>query len=710
MPMTSRIALAYTAAVLLLSTASVYAQPSPSATSGQWSHKGTVTIAGSGFGSKAAAAPIVWDDASGTAVATKWDGAWPDCANNTAYNVAYRTPAQTGRNIPLPHNNITKYISGAHYGPAPAADCSYAVMVFKTRTVTSFPAYSYWSWYQRVDDGWRFGNDDNFKTFAYSQGNGPYQMPYNWYAEYNPRPTSRTSGAAYHINDDATNGITPSLQNPDQNGHSHWWGQAVNPMAGAWTKVEMELKYTNMNDGYIKLWENGVLRIDYRGRTDNLSGSTRTEGIGGYARMYPYTSNWRYFADVYLDYSRARVILGNASTFAASTIREPQIPSSWSASSIAVTVNLGKFTAGSTAYLYVVDPNGAVNPSGLPITVGGGSGTPPDTSAPSVTLTGPAGGSTASGTVALSATASDNVGVAGVQFRVDGVNVGAEDMTSPYGASWNTTTASNGAHTLTAVARDTAGNQTVSSPVSVTVSNSAPPPPPPTTTAGLVGAYGFDAGSGTVAADASATRNDGSISGAQWAAAGRYGSALRFDGINDVVSVPDAAALDLTTGMTLEAWVNPAVATDWRTVILKEINAGLAYALYSNHNSPSPAGYAHIVGTAISDGTGGPTTLPLNTWSHVATTYDGANLRLFVNGAQVSSRALTGSMIQSTNPLRVGGNAVWGEYFSGLIDEVRIYNRALTASEIQADMASPVTSGPTTSVPPKAPVNVRVVR
>jgi hypothetical protein len=263
---------------------------------------------------------------------------------------------------------------------------------------------------------------------------------------------------------------------------------------------------------------------------------------------------------------------------------------------------------------------------------------------------------------------------------------------------------------VTAIARDAADNQTVSSPVSVTVSNSSPPPPPPNTTAGLVGAYGFDAGSGTVAADQSATNNHGSIVGAQWAAAGRYGSALRFDGSNDVVNVPDVAALDLTTGMTLEAWVNPAVSSDWRTVILKEINAGLAYALYSNHNAPTPAGYAHIVGTSISDGTGGGGTLPLNTWTHVATTFDGSTLRLFVNGTQVSSRAVSGSMIQSTNPLRIGGNAVWGEYFSGLIDEVRIYNRALTASEIETDMATPVAGGPTTSVPPKAPVNVRVVR
>jgi hypothetical protein len=76
----------------------------------------------------------------------------------------------------------------------------------------------------------------------------------------------------------------------------------------------------------------------------------------------------------------------------------------------------------------------------------------------------------------VTANASDNVGVTGVQFKLDGNNIGAEDTTSPYAISWNTTTASNGSHSLTAVARDAASNTTTSVPVSITVSNAAPPP------------------------------------------------------------------------------------------------------------------------------------------------------------------------------------------------------------------------------------------
>ena len=94
-----------------------------------------------------------------------------------------------------------------------------------------------------------------------------------------------------------------------------------------------------------------------------------------------------------------------------------------------------------------------------------------DTTHPTVSITAPTSGATVSGTTSVTATASDNVGVAGVQFKLDGVNLGTEDTTSPYSSSWDTTTATNGSHTLTAVARDAAGNTTTSNSVSVTVNN-----------------------------------------------------------------------------------------------------------------------------------------------------------------------------------------------------------------------------------------------
>ncbi|MFL5872741.1 MAG: LamG-like jellyroll fold domain-containing protein [Solirubrobacterales bacterium] len=295
--------------------------------------------------------------------------------------------------------------------------------------------------------------------------------------------------------------------------------------------------------------------------------------------------------------------------------------------------------------------------------------------APTVTLTAPTAG-TVSGTVALKATASDDVGVAGVQFLVDGSPVGSEDTVSPYEVNWASTGVANGTHKIAARARDTANQTTTSSEVTVTVSNTVTTPP------GLVLAYGFEDVLGTTATDSSPAKNNGTINGPVSSTGGKFGRALSFDGTNDRVDVPDAASLNLTTGMTLEAWVKPTTNVGWRTVLMKERGADLLYALYaSNGSKPRTETFTSVENTAA-----GTAALPLNAWSHLASTYDGVNLRFYVNGALVTTKATTGAMPNTANPLRIGGNAVWGEYFSGLIDEVRVYNRALTEAELKADM------------------------
>ncbi len=76
-------------------------------------------------------------------------------------------------------------------------------------------------------------------------------------------------------------------------------------------------------------------------------------------------------------------------------------------------------------------------------------------------------------------------------------------------------------------------------------------------------------------------------------------------------------------------------------------------------------------------------------------TYDGSTLRFYVNGTQVASTAHTGAITSSTNPLQIGGDSLYGQFFAGLIDEVRVYNVALTAAQIQADQTTAVNpSGP----------------
>lgn len=87
----------------------------------------------------------------------------------------------------------------------------------------------------------------------------------------------------------------------------------------------------------------------------------------------------------------------------------------------------------------------------------------------------------------------------------------------------------------------------------------------------------------------------------------------------------------------------------------------------------------------------GPTANPVNAWTHVALTYDGAKLRLYVNGNQAASAPVSGSIETNSNPLRIGGNVPAGEYFQGRIAEVRVYNRALSQADIQSDMNTAIT-------------------
>src|SRR5439155_1581860 len=104
---------------------------------------------------------------------------------------------------------------------------------------------------------------------------------------------------------------------------------------------------------------------------------------------------------------------------------------------------------------------------------------PADTTAPTVSVTAPGSGATVSSSTTVSASASDNVAVAGVQFKLNGVNLGAEVTTAPYTYPWNTTGKTNGSYTLTAVARDAAGNTTTSAGIPVTVSNATTDLTPP---------------------------------------------------------------------------------------------------------------------------------------------------------------------------------------------------------------------------------------
>jgi hypothetical protein len=315
----------------------------------------------------------------------------------------------------------------------------------------------------------------------------------------------------------------------------------------------------------------------------------------------------------------------------------------------------------------------------------------PDTTPPTATMTSPANGATVSGTVAVAANATDDVAVASVQFVLDGTNYGSPLTTAPYSFSWNSATVANGTHTWAATATDTSGNTATSATITVTVNNASLP--------GLVASYGLDEGSGTTVHDSSTKNNNGTVSNATWTA-GYYGNALQFSGAtNSDVTVNDSASLDLTTGLTLEAWVNPSTLSspdsDWVAAVAKEHrNSGndVAYALYAATGAATPPAL-HLLFGSTDVGLQGSSALPLNTWTFLTGTYDGSTMKLYVGGTLVASQAHTGSVTKTTDPLRIGGD--WsGEMFTGVIDNVRIYNRALSASEIQSDMTTAISARP----------------
>ncbi len=210
---------------------------------------------------------------------------------------------------------------------------------------------------------------------------------------------------------------------------------------------------------------------------------------------------------------------------------------------------------------------------------------------------------------------------------------------------------------------------------------------------GLVAAYSFDQGSGSSAPDASGNGHTGTLSGATWTSSGKFCGALNFDGTNDRVTIGDASDLDFSSAFTLLAWVRPTALTgNYRTIILKERGSNaLAYGLYANDGgNDAPTGYLKIGSNTNDTRVMGPSTIPTNTWTHLAASWGGGVFRLYRDGAQVATTNATGSISSTTNPLTIGGNGPWGEWFQGQIDEVRVYGRELSASEVIAERDTPV--------------------
>jgi hypothetical protein len=199
---------------------------------------------------------------------------------------------------------------------------------------------------------------------------------------------------------------------------------------------------------------------------------------------------------------------------------------------------------------------------------------------------------------------------------------------------------------------------------------------------GLVLYLPFSEGTGTIAHDKSPYGNDGTIYGATWTN-GKYGKALSFDGVDDYV---DTADIDLDY-VTVSAWINVSTyQTNWRVIVSKgwiSYSFGSVY-LISIEDKGLSFGVRTSGGSTLSATTW---VVPiLNTWVHVVGTYDGSTVKLYVNGVLRASQPGSGVLNKNNYRWMIGRDPIPGQarYFNGLIDEVRIYNRALSEEEIRA--------------------------
>jgi len=192
---------------------------------------------------------------------------------------------------------------------------------------------------------------------------------------------------------------------------------------------------------------------------------------------------------------------------------------------------------------------------------------------------------------------------------------------------------------------------------------------------GLVAYYSFDDCS---AKDLSGNGNDGIIYGAK-CVDGKFGRALSFDGVNDYVEVPHDESLDITT-WSIMAWIYPQSGAD--EVIYRAPLGHLTYQMQYHDSSQnvdiwfedsSDADY-YVYSTTSS--------VPLTTWSFVVGTYDGKSLKVYINSVLDNSKSVSVTPNTGIQPLWIGKGD--NGYFHGIIDEVCIYNRALSEEEIRA--------------------------
>jgi hypothetical protein len=331
------------------------AQPSITGVTGTLSHGQTVTIAGSGFGTKSPVAPAAFEDFSdGVANGiSKHGGTW-HITNNTDN---LRTPFDT-MNARCDFKN-------------PGGYCDYSY------DAVTAPRWFVQYWFKPAPN-WQWG------TTTYGGGNDGLANVKYWRLFPTGARNYSNVGLAWHgFNANRTsvfveNGTTTVIDTAN----------ATLLTPGAWHLIQVafaENSGVDQADGRLRLWIDGALRYT----TDALVTNVGSDGPAVNKRPFiiglwdswppsdaPVDTMYGYYSDIYVDTSWARVEVGDAPVYENCTVREIQIPSSWSASSIQITFRQGTFGNGQTVYVFVVDESGAVSP-GFGVVVGSSGGSDP---------------------------------------------------------------------------------------------------------------------------------------------------------------------------------------------------------------------------------------------------------------------------------------------------------------------------------------------
>ena len=212
-----------------------------------------------------------------------------------------------------------------------------------------------------------------------------------------------------------------------------------------------------------------------------------------------------------------------------------------------------------------------------------------------------------------------------------------------------------------------------------------------TETLGLVGLWHFDEGNGTTTVDSSGNNNNGTLinmdPATDWVD-GKIGYALDFDGSNDYVNCGNDTSLNITGNITIILWIKPIVAGEGgpNAGLVCKAESGVDWSWQLRYNTPGGGNY---MGFHFNGNPEGSTwvsvqqNLSSEEWHHIAATYNGSNIKCYLNGSVKDTNQI--SAITGSNANLFIGQDGWNNTFNGTIDEVKIYDRALSADEIMAD-------------------------